>query len=64
MPRMTRGRGSRHTGTSAPVARAASCSARIAERDAVGPGEQAQRRRGVGRAAAQSRRDRQPLVEA
>ena len=61
MPRIMRGRGSRHTGTSAPVDARRLDQPRIADGDAVGAGEQPQRRRRVGRAATDPSRDRQPL---
>ena len=56
-----RARGSRQTGTSAPVARAAANRRSSSGGEAVGGGERAQRRRRVARAAAEARRDRQGL---
>ena len=63
MPRIMRARGSRQTGTSAPVARAAARTRVVVERKTVRPRQQPQRRGRIGRAAAEPGRDRQLLVE-
>ena len=62
IPRIMRGRGSRHTGTSAPVA-ARPRTVAVVERKPVGARKQPQCRRGIGRTAAEPGCDRQPLVE-
>ncbi len=63
MPHISRGRGSRQTGTSAPVARGSLVKARIAGRQIIGLRQEPQRRGGVGRAAAEPGGDRELLVE-
>ena len=63
MPRIMRARGSRQTGTSAPVACARGAQALVVERKPVHLRQQAQRSGRIGRAAAKPGRDRQLLVE-
>ena len=61
MPRITRGRGSTQTGTSAPILARGAQQARIGELEPVRPRDEAQRRGGVRRAAANPGGGRQAL---
>ena len=56
VPRMMRARGSRQTGTSAPMAQAAACSRGSLRRDVIEARQKPQGRRRIGRAAAKPRR--------
>ena len=63
MPRIRRGRGSTQTGTSAPIARATLSSRGSSSLSRLARASRRSAARGIGRAAAQSRRHRQALVQ-